>query len=191
MDNRSSQEIYETVIEIRGESGFCECSPSKGYKLIQGNFDNIPVLSKEERDIILEASRSFNQKFDQPKAKFRNDKWFDESAWVEYDRSELGLKECKDLLKSNGWAKESKKGDIENWCRPGKKEGVSASFKGNTFYIFSSNAHPFDESRSYFPSQIYASLQYGAEPDYFKKQSRILYIKASVNLSAAADLKLK
>ena len=50
------------LIETRAEGGFCICAPSQGYSLIQGNFDNIPVLESAEIEYLLDTARSFDQK---------------------------------------------------------------------------------------------------------------------------------
>jgi hypothetical protein len=88
-----------------------------------------------------------------------------------YDQSDVGLAECKQMLIGEGWTLQYEKGDTEFWCRPGKAEGISASFKGNTFYVFSSNANPFDNEKYYFPSQIYTYIKYGTQSDDFKKST--------------------
>ena len=38
----------------------------------------------------------------------------------------------------------------EHWQRPGKKgDGTSATLKDGSFYVFSSNASPFEPEKSY------------------------------------------
>ena len=49
------------------------------------------------------------------------------------------------------------------WRRPDKKEGYSATFGAvgeNVFYVFSSNADPFEEMTAYSPFQVLTLLKF-------------------------------
>ena len=49
----------------------------------------------------------------------------------------------------------------ELWRRPGKDSGGhSATFDGHVFYVFSSNAAPFESERGYNGFQVYALLEH-------------------------------
>ncbi|PCI28920.1 hypothetical protein COB55_03015, partial [Candidatus Wolfebacteria bacterium] len=43
-------------IETRGNGGLILVAPSKGYSLVQGDYNNIPVLTKEERNMLLNVA---------------------------------------------------------------------------------------------------------------------------------------
>lgn len=69
-------------------------------------------------------------------------------------------------LLSHGWV--CLKTDDQNpggyWRRPGKiDDGASATFNGTTFFVFSSNAPPFQANRGYNKSQAYAILECGGD----------------------------
>ena len=52
------------------------------------------------------------------------------------------------------------------WQRPDKKEGISATFgrvAPNVFYVFSSNAYPFESGKGYTPFQILGLLKYNGD----------------------------
>ena len=59
----------EKYIETRGEGGYViavgspvEVHPANAlYELLRGSFDNIPVITSHERDILLDCARSFNE----------------------------------------------------------------------------------------------------------------------------------
>ena len=77
------------------------------------------------------------------------------------------------------------------WCRPGKSTGCSATLKESVFYVFSSNAAPFEPSQACSPFAVYALLEHGGD---FSAATRQLaaegYGKASmndVNLSSILD----
>ena len=50
-----------TLIETRGEGGLILCSPSDGYTLTQGNYADLPILTAEERDMLLNAAKQLNE----------------------------------------------------------------------------------------------------------------------------------
>jgi len=165
----------ETLIETRGEGGLFLCAPSPGYEILQGDLAAPPVIDESERDILLSAAWSLNESW----------KRQDSSPMVAAvagrpgdDFNERG--DVRALLLQHGWSL-ARQGDNEYWRRPGKSVGSSATLKDNVFYVFSSNASPFEPERAYAPFTVYALLEhagdyaaaaaslrakgYGAEPD--------------------------
>lgn len=45
-----------TTIETRGEGGICLIAPSPGYEVAQGDWANLPILTREERRILFESA---------------------------------------------------------------------------------------------------------------------------------------
>jgi Bifunctional DNA primase/polymerase, N-terminal len=142
------------IIETRGKGGYIVCAPSEGYSLIQGCFGEIPTITQDERELLLSAARSFNKTFKKPKTNFKIKDGGENKPWLLYDQSEEAISECKDLLTKNGWTYLYNKDEQEYWCRPGKSEGVSATFMDNWFYVFTSSAYPFEPDKCYYPSII-------------------------------------
>jgi len=66
------------------------------------------------------------------------------------------------VLENAGWAL-ARAGQNEYWRRPGKESGWSATLKGGVFYVFSSNAAPFEPNRAYSPFAVYALLACGGD----------------------------
>jgi hypothetical protein len=161
--------IYETVFETRGEGGYVVCSPSKGYVLIHGSFGEIPELTPDEREILLNGARFFNKKISEEKPYSDRKKYKTGTPWDLYNNSSEAVAECKELLKAVGWKQAGGNQNEEYWQRPGKKQGVSASYRDKSFRVFSTNAAPFENDRSYMPSSVYAILKYGEGKDNFKK----------------------
>ena len=58
--------VILTLIETRGEGGLFLCAPSLGYSLIQKDFSALPVLAKDEREILLQAAWTLNEHFPDP-----------------------------------------------------------------------------------------------------------------------------
>ncbi|MFI4911152.1 MAG: hypothetical protein ACIAQZ_05740, partial [Sedimentisphaeraceae bacterium JB056] len=65
------------------------------------------------------------------------------------------------LLGKYGWKLKADT-DQQYWYRPGKQSGQhSATFNGDVFYVFSSNALPFDQNKGYSKFAVYSMLEHG------------------------------
>lgn len=72
-----------------------------------------------------------------------------------------------ELLVAHGWTYAGKHGKNERWVRPDKdpRMGISATFDGSHFCVFSSNAAPFEFNEgkffgSYTPFAAYSLLEH-------------------------------
>ncbi len=74
------------------------------------------------------------------------------------------------VLAQCGWSR-VRGGENEYWRRPGKDSGTSATLKGRVFYVFSSNAAPFEPNRAYSPFAVYTLLNHGGD---FEQAARCL-----------------
>ena len=74
------------------------------------------------------------------------------------------------VLEQCGWVR-VRGGDNEYWRRPGKESGTSATLKDRVFYVFSSNAAPFEPHRAYSPFAVYTLLNHGGD---FEQAARSL-----------------
>jgi len=74
------------------------------------------------------------------------------------------------VLEQHGWAL-ARSGQNEYWRRPGKESGWSATLKNRVFFVFSSNAAPFEPNRHYSPFAVYALLTCGGD---FEQAARSL-----------------
>ena len=145
------KEDGRVLIETRGEGGYVKCAPSNGYELEQGDFLHLKAISPFEQEILIgcakdldrgksaadgNAMQSGDSAADLPRAPYR------ETSVV--DRAELER-----ALTDAGW-KKVRDGEEQHWERPGKDErATSATFNGDVFYVFSSNAAPFEPNRGY------------------------------------------
>jgi hypothetical protein len=173
-----------TLIETKGEGGYCLVPPSprwchpslKCYRLVEGSPDlmAVPVISPAERSVLLTAARSFNRcttpvLSTAPRSPVRQairscesgregrpgDVFNQEADWEE-------------ILVPHGWVRAGSSGNTTHWRRPGKDCGTSAttghcqsSEDGiDLFHVFSSNAEPFEEGRSYSKFTAYALLEH-------------------------------
>jgi len=74
------------------------------------------------------------------------------------------------VLEQHGWVR-IKSGENEYWRRPGKDSGTSATLKDRVFYVFSSNAAPFEPDQAYAPFSVYTLLEHGGD---FEQAARCL-----------------
>lgn len=156
----------EPLIETRGEGGYALVHPSKGYTILQGSFDEIPTITEEEREILLNAARSFNEATDDNKP--GSDR---EPAATHRDASDGGrpgddFNERGDvipILEKAGWRIVCTHGEAIHLRRPHKDRGsigATWNYIPDQLYVFTTNAYPFEHERSYKPFAIYAFLEH-------------------------------
>lgn len=155
-----------TLIETRGEGGLFLCAPTSGYSLEQGSLTEIPRLTPQQREILLETAWSLSEYL--PTADVPADSQFVPENRPGDDYNNRG--DIRALLVKHGWSL-AKKGDSELWRRPGKPHGWSASLKDKSFYVFSGNAAPLEPNRAYSPFSVYAWLEHSGD---FEMAARIL-----------------
>lgn len=154
-DERGGWHVIVTTIETRGERSVCLCAPSPGYELIQGDLTEIPTITPSERDAIIrvawELSEIKAKPVEGPRLVHEKDRPGD-------DFNERG--DVRDVLVRAGWTLEHE-GANEHWRRPGKSAGTSATLRDRVFYVFSSNAPPFEPMEAYSPFAVFALLEHG------------------------------
>ena len=186
-----------TLIETRGEGGIFLCAPTPGYSVVQGEFAHVPTLSADEHAQLLAAARELNEAQEAPKSaacgvsgvEAGNQPSSAPGAHTGAVSGECGDSgdfavrpgddfcargDIRPVLVSHGWQLLGSRPDgNELWRRPGKEVGGhSATFDGNVFYVFSSNASPFESERGYSRFQVYAALECGG--DYTRAARELL-----------------
>lgn len=71
-----------------------------------------------------------------------------------------------EILEPHGWRQVAQRGEVGYWCRPGKREGVSATSNAlgtDRLYVFSSSAAPFDPDESFSKFGAWALLNAGGD----------------------------
>jgi len=158
-DKEGNWHIVLTLIETRGQGGLFLCAPTPGYALLQGDLTTLPVLTAPERELLLEAAWSLNEYIPEPEAT--------PQAVIPTDTLRPGddyntRGDVRALLQSHGWTC-VKGGENEYWRRPGKTSGWSASLKNGVFYVWSTNAQPFEHEKAYSLFSVYALLEHGGD----------------------------
>lgn len=176
----------QVIIETRGEGGYFVASPSRGYKLQQGDFCHIYTLTEFEQKMLFEIARSFDE--NTPHKKIipaaektvqKHSPFFtitEENLRIGdiYD-AEISANDVAALLEVWGWTigKQRTDGTIEV-TRPGKSahDGISGTIgynnSGNKLYVFTSSS-VFEPNRLYKPHQVLCFLQFGGD---FKAMAR-------------------
>ena len=151
-----------TVIETRGEEGLIIAPPSEGYETIVGSMLSIPTITPQERMILHEAARGFDEVpiVEKPKYEYK-----DTSNTISGRFNAVhGVDEmARQVLMDAGWRFFGRNGVM----RPGKKFGLSATW-GHCpppyfFYVFTSNAYPFDSNHAYSPYQIIMHVKFNGD----------------------------
>lgn len=156
------------AIETRGEGGQVVVSPTDGYNLINGNWDDLPVFPYELHSMFIKAAQALSTVCKEPKRKstvvsrqsfVATD--FSGNDVAEFLRSDEGGAK---ILSNNGWSYVGEYGGDETWRRPGKDFGVSGILHKDTqmFYCFSSNAAPL-EQRTYTPLELFSAFYYNGD----------------------------
>jgi len=160
----------EVLIETRGEAGYCIVSPSAGYQCVQGELPRLPILTPEERTVLIEAALAQNEFIDPRKVKGDYNHAPGSPLRPGDDFNLRG--EVRDLLARHGWQLVGPQNDEkELWRRPGKSHGSSATlFDNKVFYVFSSNGHPFEPSTAYAPFAVYAMFEHAGNFEAAAKQ---------------------
>ena len=159
----------DTFIETKGEGGYVIVSPSPGYSLMQGSFTHITTLSNDDRYFLLQVAKSFNEITEEvsynPPSVITNTNNDNTNTTRPGDKlNDIG--DHRELLLNAGWTllSTTSKG-TELWRRPGKNRGISATYNHipNRFYVFSTNADPFENNRVYDKFAIYTMLNYNGD----------------------------
>ena len=152
-----------TLVETRGEGGLILCAPGDGYSLVQGDYTALPVLTKEERETLLNAAWKMNEKPEQgmPKPTGCPDEHFENRPGDDFN----ARGDVRAVLQKHGWTSLGVQPDgNEYWRRPGKTGGGnSATLKDGVFYVFSSNADPFESNRPYNAFTAYTLLEHNGD----------------------------
>jgi AAA domain/Bifunctional DNA primase/polymerase, N-terminal len=161
----------QVLIETRGEGGYAVApgSPAevhetgRPYRHHSGpSLDQLPSITAAEREILIRCARYFDRAKaqDEPPQAARGGGL---RPGDDYDRRGP---DWEDILRPHGWECVCTKGPERRWKRPDKKVGWSAttghcsSNGADLLRVFSGNAAPFEEDRSYGKFRAYALLNH-------------------------------
>lgn len=144
------------LIETRGEKGYVVAPPSDGYTPIDIN--PIPVISIEERDILMSIARSFNEIIEP--VSNDNRPRSDKSGSVFDDYNKNG--DVIGLLKKHGWDVVKEDETKYYLIRPGQTTSATSGvlFKDNRIFYPHTTSTSF-KNKGYNPFAVYSHLECG------------------------------
>lgn len=137
---------------------------------MQGSLCSLPTITASERALLIDTARSLNEWINHAEIDrgcLKKPRGSSEGLLPGQDFDERG--DVAGVLERHGWARTGRIGAVngtttEYWRRPGKNQGQSASLiGGKIFYVFSSNAYPFDSGKAYGPFGVYAVLEHAGD----------------------------
>jgi hypothetical protein len=147
------------LIETRGQGGYIACVPTPNYEMVYGDLQNIQEITTEERIILIESAKYFNQIQEEPKPepiKYESkdtpfDQWNDEGDVLS-------------MLVLEGWKVTGGFGPKKLLLRPGGEGKWSADYdeQRRLFYVFTSSTE-FEQGRAYNPSQVLTILKFNGD----------------------------
>ncbi len=154
----SPQDKIRVLIETRGEGGYCVAPPTDGYEL--KGAEDIPTITKEQREILLSAGRSFNQIKEEVKEerKIVSSEMYSLSPFDDYNKR--GIDDCLNKLIYAGWVEVSRTAKKVTFLRPGQTESKSSgdfNFELGWFSVFTTSSQ-FEPNKAYPPSSVFCIM---------------------------------
>jgi putative DNA primase/helicase len=158
--------VLPCAIETRGEGGYFLVAPSRGYEVLQGSFDDIPTLSPEERQVLIDCAVELDEAGVLAAASDADTKSWRvrerEGEILPGDRFN-NLASLPNILLAMDWTpagdlRKYRDGTIlQYWTRPGKEEGVSGTYfpTSGLFHVFTTNAFPLEGGKTYDAFGLY------------------------------------
>lgn len=146
-------------LETRGEGGYILAPPSMSYSIAQDN--PIPRITWEERCSLIALCHTYNELVKPaptPKPPRTQDEQYSTNPFEDYNLNG----DLITLLEEHGWQLLTENADRYLFTRPGKDQGVSATWhkENHCFYVFTSSTE-FEPGRGYNPATVMAMLQFG------------------------------
>lgn len=156
------KEKQKVLIETRGEGGYIMCHPSPNYNIVYGSFDKINIISIDERNILLDCAKTFNECFKEVHVKKEHKEIISENLSPFDDWNNRG--DVIDFLETEGWKTARTTGAQTLLLRPGGTGRWSADFNSDKrlFYVFSSSTE-FDNEKAYNPTQVLAIIKFNSD----------------------------
>jgi hypothetical protein len=162
---RNPHEKEKVLYETRGEGGYFVTAPTVGYEIIQGSFDNISEITADERNLLHDCARFFNEKKEEVKYNYTN---YNSDISVNNKRHDSPFKDFNEnggdnainLLKENGWTISGKQNSKIYLKRPGDSTSAHSGNYDENYkrFRFFSTSTLFDTDKSYTCSDLFMKI---------------------------------
>jgi putative DNA primase/helicase len=161
----------KTLIETRGEGGYVVAPPSppcchparRPYVHVAGTgLHEIPHLRLEERSVLHEVARSFNQKPDRDVDEPRRGTAVGGRPGDIYNEAVS----WREVLEPAGWTVARANGEVLYWRKPradGPGHHATTGHCGDRFHCFSTSSPPFEPDTTYTKFTAYALLYHDGD----------------------------
>lgn len=155
---KNPHEQTKVLLESRGEGGYVVAPTTPGYEFITGNVKDIKEITPDQRRVLHEVARSFNQVIEEVRQyEYSEKETFNKSPFNDYnERGDVVA-----LLKKHGWNEVWTKGPKVVFLRPGEtKSKSSGDFNTdiNLFSVFTTSTQ-FEPQKGYKPSAVFCKLE--------------------------------
>jgi hypothetical protein len=147
------------LAETRQNGGQVLIIPSPNYKLLQGDFLNIPSISPEEKDLIFTVCRSFNTYNPQHLSSVKHQKI--SVGGTIFEQFNKDIQEGINLLEAAGWKEVGQKGKDILFLRPGHTSAAHSAYyhtDSGIFVAFTSSS-AFEPEKGYNNSAILHTIE--------------------------------
>jgi hypothetical protein len=152
------------IIEMKGEGGLITCYPTPNYKLLQGKYSNLPLLTEAQHQIVIAIASSLNEFVEYKEIKDFPKKDFsvlerEKSPFYQYNENGDVIA----LLEAHGWKVLYRRGEKYYLRRPNSQSKIPhATFNHipNILFIFSSQSE-LEEGKPYTKSAIFCHYECG------------------------------
>lgn len=147
----------QVLIETRGEGGYVVAPPSEGYTTIQGG--TISIISLDEREMLLELARSFNEVVAEPVKQTQpvsDQNRYSTSPFEDFNQRG----DAETILVNHGWQFVYERCGKRYYRRPGKTEGISGDYwaEKKWFSVFTTSSQ-FESGKAYNPASVFCMLE--------------------------------
>jgi len=162
------------LLETKGDGGYVVVAPSGGtvhpsggaWELVSGGFGSIAVLSLAEREALFALARSLDE---MPTEEARRDPTPLPVAAGRpgdaYRAAHRTLEAFAPIVEAHGWTLAYQRNGVGYFRRPGKRQGISATFGHagtDLFYVFSTSTE-LEANRGHGPFAVYVALEHGGD----------------------------
>lgn len=165
------------TIESRSTGGYVQVAPTTGYKILNGSFAYLPVLTQAEHDSLVNTCKQLDQtnlwKIEPIKERqlAQQPKRMGVSTFDAYNQNA----DIPQFLEENGWIYVEKQGSNLRYRRPGTTDSrTSADWheEMRLLHVFTSSTE-FEPSKSYNAVQVYTTIKYGRrDRDTYKSAAK-------------------